>query len=340
VKEKILPLLVIFLIFFVFLGSQIFQLFSSDKTYFIFCDVGEGDGAVLIHKSTVILIDAGRDYKMEKCLERHLPFWIHEITGVILTHPDADHIGGLKTVMKRYSVKQLFSNFSANKIGSYKDLLDALANSGVSFRSFIAGDKIQVKVPNSKFKVPKIEDPKFQDPKIPRNILIESLWPNETHKESEKTNLYSNIDVVTIGSSRFLMLADSEIETQLSVLGFQLSEFSQSVDSFQSKKTENGKTGQPDAENRKLRTDNRFLAVKVSHHGSTKNYSETLMRTLAPKYAIISVGTNTYGHPGKKAIEQLESLNSIVPAKAGIQILRTDKHGDVVFECSSFCELK
>lgn len=63
--------------------------------------------------------------------------------------------------------------------------------------------------------------------------------------------------------------------------------------------------------------------LKVSHHGSNKCSSEQFLKLVQPKYAVISVGKNSYGHPGKSTLERLNNYTS--------NIYRTDKHGDIFF---------
>lgn len=64
--------------------------------------------------------------------------------------------------------------------------------------------------------------------------------------------------------------------------------------------------------------------LKVGHHGSITASSEEFLSVVKPKTAIISVGPNKYGHPSLRVIRHLE--------RAGSQILRTDKIGDLVIQ--------
>jgi competence protein ComEC len=48
-----------------------------------------------------------------------------------------------------------------------------------------------------------------------------------------------------------------------------------------------------------------------------------LLRAVKPRYAVISVGPNTFGHPHPDTLAALE--------EAGVKILRTDLHGSVIF---------
>ncbi|MBI4993642.1 hypothetical protein HZC33_01635 [Candidatus Wolfebacteria bacterium] len=61
--------------------------------------------------------------------------------------------------------------------------------------------------------------------------------------------------------------------------------------------------------------------LKVAHHGSKYSSSEEFLKKARPKISVIEVGKNTYGHPTKKALDNL--------ALIGSQIFRTDKEGAI-----------
>lgn len=75
-----------------------------------------------------------------------------------------------------------------------------------------------------------------------------------------------------------------------------------------------------DAEKAELKTlsGDLFAAVlKVGHHGSDTSTPQTLIDSVKPKIAVISVGEdNEYGHPSPKTLKRLEN--------AGCEIYRTD----------------
>ena len=70
-----------------------------------YLNVGQGD-ATLIESPTgrQILIDGGRGNLVLGPLNRAMGFFDRDIDMIIATHPDADHIGGLVAVLKRYRV--------------------------------------------------------------------------------------------------------------------------------------------------------------------------------------------------------------------------------------------
>ncbi len=83
----------------------------EEKARVVFCDVGQGDGALIIKGETQVLIDVGPDNgQMEKCLSRYLPFWDRDLEMIIVSHWDADHSGGLKGILEKYKVGSLYAN--------------------------------------------------------------------------------------------------------------------------------------------------------------------------------------------------------------------------------------
>ena len=68
------------------------------------CDVGQGDALVLQSQSQIAVIDVGRDPKpIDECLNR---LGVHTIELLVLTHFDADHVGGLSGALKGRNVVQ------------------------------------------------------------------------------------------------------------------------------------------------------------------------------------------------------------------------------------------
>lgn len=64
--------------------------------------------------------------------------------------------------------------------------------------------------------------------------------------------------------------------------------------------------------------------LKVGHHGSKNSTTYPFLRAVMPKYAVISVGDNSYGHPTEAALSRLRDADSTV--------LRTDLDGDIIIK--------
>jgi len=63
--------------------------------------------------------------------------------------------------------------------------------------------------------------------------------------------------------------------------------------------------------------------VKVPHHGSRAALLPAFYQTVQPRYAVISVGRNSFGHPHAEVLDCLEQV--------GADVLRTDQEGAVSF---------
>lgn len=86
-------------------------------------------------------------------------------------------------------------------------------------------------------------------------------------------------------------------------------------------------TGDATSETEKkiLNKDINSTVLKVGHHGSKYSSTESFLKKVNPKYAIISVGKNNiYNHPATITINKLEKLNT--------QIYRTDQDGTILLE--------
>jgi competence protein ComEC len=97
----------------------------SAKPRLIVCAVGQGDALLLTQNFTQILIDGGPDDKVLECLQKQLPWWDKKLELVVSTHPDADHIGGLPSVIDRYAVNELWISPATTETALYARLVAA-----------------------------------------------------------------------------------------------------------------------------------------------------------------------------------------------------------------------
>lgn len=123
-------------------------------------------------------------------------------------------------------------------------------------------------------------------------VSLDAFWPpvNSDLMSEKDTNDGSIVFRLSYGENSLLFLGDLSIEKQEEML----------------------KKGKPKKVN----------ILKVSHHGSKTGTSETMLSTVAPEYAVISVGEgNRFGHPSQIALKLL----------FGTKVLRTDKRGSIKF---------
>jgi beta-lactamase superfamily II metal-dependent hydrolase len=94
----------------------------------VFLDVGQGD-AVFIQSPTGIqmLIDAGRpDNAVLRELGKVMPFSDRSLDYVLMTHPDADHIGGFPEVLARYTVVNVIRTENERDTGIWRATVRAI----------------------------------------------------------------------------------------------------------------------------------------------------------------------------------------------------------------------
>lgn len=76
--------------------------------------------------------------------------------------------------------------------------------------------------------------------------------------------------------------------------------------------------------------------LKVSHHGSDGSTYDAFLDGVRPRYAVISVGPNEYGHPTRETLARLRAAGATVYTtwKNGTVTFTVGKHGALSRSCS------
>jgi len=96
-----------------------------------FIDVGQGDAALILCNNEAILIDAGIDdigTKLQAYLKKR---GVKKLNALILTHPDADHIGSADVILTKFEIEQVFMPEYEKDTYTYRNLIDTLAYKGI-----------------------------------------------------------------------------------------------------------------------------------------------------------------------------------------------------------------
>lgn len=91
------------------LGGVVCSRLQSPPTRLIFLSVGQGDCALFSHAGVNVLIDVGPksqgfDAGSRIIAPKLREYGVEKIDLVFLSHPDSDHVGGLKGILQRRSV--------------------------------------------------------------------------------------------------------------------------------------------------------------------------------------------------------------------------------------------
>ena len=122
-KKYGLLTLIFILIFVNFLIFKLDFQSSNHELIFAMLNIGQGD-AIFIQSptGTQIMFDGGPIHKVLGPLSQIMPFYDKSLDAIIVTNPDADHIGGFLDILKKYKVGAIFEPGTSNVSKTYQNL--------------------------------------------------------------------------------------------------------------------------------------------------------------------------------------------------------------------------
>ncbi len=195
-KKYTLFILVIILIF---CNVYLFKLSIQEQNkllIFAVLDVGQGDGIFIESPSgTQILIDGGPQKSILGKLTSVMSPLDKNIDAIIITNPDADHIGGFLDVLKKYKVEKVFEPGTFNDSKTYQNL------------------KNEIKRQN----IPDILAKKGMRLDMGGSVFIDILFPDR-NVSSWNSNDGSIVAKLTYGTTSIMLTGDSTKETENIIL--------------------------------------------------------------------------------------------------------------------------
>lgn len=168
------------------------QIPAKGQLAIYFLDIGQGD-ATLIQEpdGDQTLIDGGPGSSVLEQLGNQMPYWDKTIEQVVLTHPDADHLGGLVEVLKNYQVDRIITTDAVHTSNLYREWL-----------GLIEEKKVPVEYPKQ-----------GADLDWGEGLHFWVLWPERSFKEGQPKNLNdtSLVGRLTYGATSFIFPGDAEI---------------------------------------------------------------------------------------------------------------------------------
>lgn len=98
-----------------------------------FLDVGQGDATLILNDGHAMLIDAGDNSKGTAIQLYLIKCGVETLDYLILTHTDADHIGGADVILTKFEVDTVFMGDFPKENATYRDVLQALSYRGLTF---------------------------------------------------------------------------------------------------------------------------------------------------------------------------------------------------------------
>ena len=270
----------------------IFQILKPHDLEVSFLDIGQGD-ATLIKASNgnSILVDGGPPSgQVSTKISEVTNIFDKQIDVIIATHADADHIGGIASVLQNYSTSLFLDPHFSSDTTIYKKLSEVIKEKDITRITARKGINISLD-DDTVFKIlyPNNLFPAY----LYEQCELEKKQKRKGRKKCEKslildTNQTSVVARLEYRNKSFLFTGDAPIAVENFLIDSRMNLVSD--------------------------------ILKVGHHGSKTSTSESFVKEVNPNLAIISVGKdNRYGHPHKEALENLK----------GIKILRTDELGTI-----------
>lgn len=268
---------------------------SGEKLQIVACNVGQGDGILIIKGQSQVLVDGGPSgEKILSCLGEQMPFYDRQIELIVLTNTDYDHMNGLSSVIERYQVRQFVTADGVHESAALDKLRARLVERSIGVSAVEQGDMLRIL---------------GQD-----KIELKVLWPPEVEEQyvavfGDQVGAEERQQILGASAKRgnlnersvvLLLLEDNYRALLMGDAGFQA----------EKELIEGG-----------LLVDVDYL--KVGHHGSKYATSAEFLAIVKPEVAVISVGDNNrYGHPTEEVLARLDEV--------GAEIRRTDEEGEVV----------
>ena len=116
---------------------------KTGKLRLIFCDVGQGDGILIVSPNgKQVVVDGGPGTKIVDCLGKKMPFWDRTIEMMILTHAQKDHMEGQIELFDSYKVEKVIWTGVENETVIFDQWQESLKTEEAKVYLAKAGDTI------------------------------------------------------------------------------------------------------------------------------------------------------------------------------------------------------
>ena len=158
-----------------------------------YIDVKQGDSTFIeFPNDKTMLIDAGKKEQGSNVVNYIKNLGYNKIDYVVGTHPDADHIGGLATVIESFAIGSIYMPKKSSTTQTYLNLLKVIKNKGLTIHTAISGVNI-ISLDNLK---------------------VDIISPT---KEYETSNESSAVIKIVYKNRKFLFMADATTDNEADI---------------------------------------------------------------------------------------------------------------------------
>jgi competence protein ComEC len=163
-------------------------------------DVGQGDSLLIISpEGKSVLIDAGTPQAGSDVVAALRRYGVKSLDLVVATHPHADHIGGMKSVIENFPVKNFLDSGQKYASKEYERMLELIKEKGIKFIQARRGMKFD----------------------LDSGVRLEALnppgggsWITKVRSGASVENANSIVLRLTYGNFSMLFTGDAEAESE------------------------------------------------------------------------------------------------------------------------------
>ena len=161
-----------------------------------FLDIGQGDAIVIRGGGKTVLIDAGDRGK--DTADQLVQLGITKLDLAVASHPHADHIGSMRSVLERFEVGLYIDSGLTHTTATYNELMQAIEERDIPYRRANAGMAIR----------------------LGDEAVLHVLFPADPPLRGTRSDLNSNSVVLSLehGEMDFLFTGDAEAPTEQRLL--------------------------------------------------------------------------------------------------------------------------
>jgi len=306
-----------------------------------YIDVGQGDATyIVLPNGDSMLIDAGPGKSEGKLISYLDGLGVQDITYLVLTHSDEDHVGGMDKVLENYAVSNIYRPFQiAQSTVSYPvdDPLAYYLEGEYSTRSVNSVAKVAY---NAFIKLSYAEKDKDGNDALVvvfyEGLVIENAEAGyrfeffAPRKYTEDVNAIGSMTTEDVTGQGYptTYFADANNCSPFILLTYKDMKFAFSGD-MEKKADDDMVSHLTDAQKSKLAN---VDVYKCGHHGSRTSSSEDILNITTPAYFVASCGKdNSYGHPHAELLTRVDNVLKSKYGSSEGRFYRTDESGDVIF---------
>ncbi len=157
-----------------------------------FIDVGQGDCVLVCTPDRhSVLVDAGDEENSDRVVSYLTKHGVRRVDLLVITHPHADHIGGLPAVLAEFGVSRVIDSGYPHGSPVYERVLSEIERRRIEYE--VAQDE--------------------RSPSVCRDVEFEVLWPPTSTLEAD-TDLNNASVVVRVKFKGFALLLMGDVESK------------------------------------------------------------------------------------------------------------------------------